>query len=127
MIYDSLFPGNPRAIRSLDIEDWDAFCSPWAHDRFFVNSSFMRYILLFPRKDEEKFRYTLSQCGLLTGTFMIGFPVPSKPNVPGKDPLLSSLYGLLVILTPGAEVESWLREERTLSLLRRGVRRLLYR
>ena len=56
-----------------------------------------------------------------------GFLVPSKPNVAGKDPLLSSLYGLLVILTPGAEVESWLREERTLSLLRRGVRRLLYR
>jgi len=95
VIYDSLFPGNPRAIRSLDIEDWDLFCSPWAHDR----------------KDEEKFRYTLSQCGLITG----------------KDPLLSSLYGLLVILTPGAEVESWLREEGTLSLLRRGVRRLLYR
>ena len=34
VIYDSLFPDNPRAIRSLDIEDWDAFCSPWAHDRF---------------------------------------------------------------------------------------------
>ena len=33
VIYDSLFPDNPRAIRSLDIEDWDAFCSPWAHDR----------------------------------------------------------------------------------------------
>ena len=35
VIYDSLFPDNPRAIRSLDIEDWDAFCSPWAHDRYF--------------------------------------------------------------------------------------------
>ena len=125
MIYDSLFPGNPRAIRSLDIEDWDAFCSPWAHDRFFTFRCF--YETFFCRKDEEKFRYTLSQCGLLTGTFMIGFSVPWKPSVPGKDPLLSSLYGLLVILTPGAEVESWLREERTLSLLRRGVRRLLYR
>ena len=34
VIYDSLFPDNPRAIRSLDIEDWDAFCSPWAHDRY---------------------------------------------------------------------------------------------
>ena len=50
VIYDSLFPGNPRAIRSLDIEDWDAFCSPWAHDRFFVNSSFMRYILFFSKE-----------------------------------------------------------------------------
>ena len=76
VIYDSLFPGNPRAIRSLDIEDWDAFCSPWAHDRFFVNSSFMRYTLFFPRKDEEKFRYTLSQCGLLTGKFLTWFPDP---------------------------------------------------
>ena len=125
MIYDSLFPGNPRAIWSLDIEDWDAFCSPWAHDRFFIIRGFNE--IFFCRKDEEKFRYTLSQCGLLTGTFIIGFPMPWKPSVAGKDPLLSSLYGLLVILTPGAEVESWLREERTLSLLRRGVRRLLYR
>ena len=45
----------------------------------------------------------------------------------GKDPFLSSLYGLLIILTPGSEAATWLREERTLSLLRRGVRRLLYR
>ena len=125
MIYDSLFPGNPRAIRSLDIEDWDLFCSPWAHDRFFTFRCF--YETFFCRKDEEKFRYTLSQCGLITGTLILGYPVPLKASVAGKDPLLSSLYGLLVILTPGAEEESWLREEGTLSLLRGGVRRLLYR
>ena len=51
----------------------------------------------------------------------------TKFDQAGKDPLLSSLYGLLIILTPGSEAETWLREERTLSLLRRGVRRLLYR
>ena len=87
-------------------------------------------MLIFLRKDEEKFRYTLSQCGLLTGRTTIMIPSFSVLEIylfPGKDPLLSSLYGLLIILTPGAEAEPWLREECTLSLLRRGVRRLLYR
>ena len=32
-IYDSVFPDNPRAIRSLHMEDWDLFSSPWAHKR----------------------------------------------------------------------------------------------
>ena len=68
VIYDSLFPDNPKAIRSLDIEDWDAFCSPWAHDRFLNKSYHIRIFSNLLRKDEEKFRYTLSQCGLLTGT-----------------------------------------------------------
>ena len=29
-IYDSLFPNNPTAIRSLSMEDWEMFISPWA-------------------------------------------------------------------------------------------------
>ena len=29
-IYDSLFPNNPTAVRSLSMEDWEIFVSPWA-------------------------------------------------------------------------------------------------
>ena len=29
-IYDSLFPNNPTAVRSLNMEDWEIFVSPWA-------------------------------------------------------------------------------------------------
>ena len=30
VIYDKLFPNNPAAVKSLKMEDWDAFTSPWA-------------------------------------------------------------------------------------------------
>ena len=30
VIYDKLFPNNPAAVKSLKMEDWDVFTSPWA-------------------------------------------------------------------------------------------------
>ena len=30
MIYDKMFPNNPKALKTLTMEDWDCFSSPWA-------------------------------------------------------------------------------------------------
>ena len=46
VIYDSLFPDNPRAIRSLNMEDWDVFCSPWATHRSYEEVSSQNQLFL---------------------------------------------------------------------------------
>ena len=55
VIYDSLFPDNPRAIRSLDIEDWDAFCSPWAHDKFLKKITSIKKFLFCSGRMKKSF------------------------------------------------------------------------
>ena len=138
-IYDSVFPNNPKAIRSLNMEDWDMFCSPWAQDRSDeeVNRSQICAGSLVHSSSSEVSQYSDSMrrahrqgpASLLYLWYKRqgDLPTPVCPHLHTTTTTNPSSPGLLIIVTPGAEAAAWIWEDSGLSLLRRGVRRLLYR
>eukprot|EP00092_Neocalanus_flemingeri_P042151 GFUD01045967.1.p1 GENE.GFUD01045967.1~~GFUD01045967.1.p1 ORF type:complete len:127 (-),score=30.61 GFUD01045967.1:142-522(-) len=63
------------------------------------------------QSEEEMFKNTMYTVGQLAG----------------KDRLLSSLYGLLIFLTPSNEMDENVRNDPTLTFLRKEITRLIYR